>query len=213
MFRSDTPAGLTDHDMSTMGNLGIDTACDLRYGDERVREPSRFLDTTSVEVLELGFDDRPEASFLDSFETQDDAADAARMYLTENYRKYPFMYAPAYRTIIERLADGRKLVVHCTAGKDRAGFAAAIILSALGVDRESVLADYLLTNRYWDRGGREQPGMDAETTAMIFSAREEYIAGAFEAVENAHGSVDAYIRDCVGANAETLAQLRAACLE
>jgi len=211
-FRSDTLSSLTDADMATVCELGVNTAVDLRYGDERAEEPSRFLGHDQVEVLELGLDERPGASFLDSFQAAPDAAETARSYLTENYSNYPFLYAKGYGTLMRRLAAGDRVIVHCTAGKDRAGTAAALVLSALGVPRETVFEDYLLTNRYWDRAGRERPSMDPETIASIFSAREEYLTAAFAAIEGRCGTVEAYLEDVLGLDAETLAALRSACL-
>lgn len=213
IFRSDTLSSLTDADVETVCRLGVNTAVDLRYGEERQLEPSRFLGHDQVEVLEMGLDERPGASFLDSFEAAPDAADEARSYLTENYRNYPFLYAAGYGTLLRRLADGERVVVHCTAGKDRAGTAAALVLAALGVPRATVFEDYLLTNRYWDRGGRERPGMDAETVANIFSAREEYLQAAFSAVEGRCGTVETYLEDVLGIDPPTLRALRAACLD
>ena len=211
-FRSDTLSSLTDADMTTVCDLGVNTAVDLRYGDERAEEPSRFLGHAQVEGLELGLDERPGASFLDSFQASPDAAETARTYLTENYSKYPFLYAKGYGTLMRRLAAGDRVIVHCTAGKDRAGTAAALVLSALGVPRETVFEDYLLTNQYWDRAGRERPGMDPETVATIFSAREEYLNAAFSAIEGQCGTVETYLEDVLGLNAATLTALRAACL-
>lgn len=212
IFRSDTLASLTDNDVETVCGLGVSTACDLRYAEERESEPSRFLGHDSVEVLALGLDSRPGASFLDSFELSTDPRAAAQTYLLENYRQYPFLYAGAYRAIFARLLAGEQLVIHCTAGKDRAGTAAAMVLTALGVPRETVFEDYLLTNTYWDRGGREPPDMDAETVAAIFAARAEYLAAAFEAIESRFDSVDAYLADQVGLDEPTRSRLRGICL-
>lgn len=212
IFRSDTLAALTDNDVETVCDLGVTTACDLRYAEERANEPSRFLDHDRVEVLALGLAERPGAAFLDSFELADDPRAAARTYLLENYRQYPFLYAGAYRAIFERLLAGEQLVIHCTAGKDRAGTAAAMVLTALGVPRDLVFDDYMLTNIYWDRGGREPPGMDAETVAAIFSARAEYLAAAFDAIESRHGGVDAYLADEIGLDTARRARLRDLCL-
>lgn len=212
LFRSDTLSGLTDTDMETVCGLGLNTAVDLRYADEREREPSRFLEHDQVEVLALGLDKRPTESFLDSFEPAADAAESARTYLTENYRNYPFLYAHAYRELFRRMAKGERVVVHCTAGKDRAGTAAALALTALGVPRETVFEDYLLTNRYWDRGGREKPGMDAETVASIFSARAEYLEGAFDAIAEKYGTVERYLETHLGLDDAAIGALRSACL-
>jgi protein-tyrosine phosphatase len=212
IFRSDTLSSLTDADVETVCRLAVNTAVDLRYGDERQLEPSRFLGHAQVEVLEMGLNERPNASFLDSFEASPDAAETARIYLTENYRNYPFLYARGYGTLMRRLAGGERVIVHCTAGKDRAGTAAALVLAALGVPRETVFEDYLLTNNYWDRAGRERPGMDSETVASIFSAREEYLHAAFSAIEDRCGTVETYLEEVLGLDSPALSALRAACL-
>ena len=211
-FRSDTLAALTDADMEKVCGLGVNTAIDLRYGDERMEEPSRFLGHDQVEVLALGLDERPDGSFLDSFEVVDDAAAFARSYMADHYKNYPFLYARGYGTLMRCLAEGEKCIVHCTAGKDRAGTGAAIVLSALGVPRETVFEDYLLTNKYWDRAGRERPGMDAETVASIFSAREEYLNGAFKAIEDQCGTIQKYLNEVLELDGAALAKLRSACL-
>lgn len=212
-FRSDTLSALTDADMATVCALGINTAVDLRYGDERRLEPSRFLGHDQVEVLELGLSDRPNASYLHFFENSPDQAGLARTYMTENYRNYPFLYAKGYGALMRRLTAGDRVIVHCTAGKDRAGTAVALTLSALGVPRETVFEDYLLTNQYWDRAGRERPGMDAETVASIFFAREEYLHAAFTAIESRCGTMESYLQQILGLDDAAIGALRTACLD
>ena len=213
IFRSDTLASLSDRDIHEVEQLGIVVACDLRYGDERRNEPSRLLRHPTIEVLELGFDERPGESFLDSLQAFQDAADAARDYLLDNYRQYPFMYAPAYRRIFDRLLDGDRIIIHCTAGKDRAGLASAMVLTVLGVAPETVLADYLLTNQHWDRGGRERPGMDPDTVAMIFSAREDYFQSAFNAISDRYDTLADYMQHEIGLSPNERAQLQHMYLE
>jgi len=212
LYRSDTLSSLTDGDMQAVCNLGITTAFDLRYGEERALEPSRFLGHDQVTVLEMGLDARPGESWVDSFETATDKAEVATAYMNEGYRDYPFLYADAYREMIVRLTRGERIVVHCTAGKDRAGTAAAMMLTVLGVPRDVVFEDYLLTNQYWDRGNRVRPEMDADTVASIFSAREEYLHAAFTSIEAKCGSVETYIEDVLGLSEAKLAAFRGACL-
>jgi protein-tyrosine phosphatase len=206
-------AHLSDNDLETVAGLGIAVACDLRYGEERQTEPSRLLGREGIEVLALGLKARPSASFLDSYQFSDDPAEAAHDYLVHNYAHYPFLYGEAYRTIFRRLAAGERLVIHCTAGKDRAGTAAALLLTALGVPRETVFEDYLLTNRYWDSSHRVRPGMSRETAAAIFSARPEYLSAAFDAIEARHGAVERYFEEHLELAPADLEALRAACLE
>jgi protein-tyrosine phosphatase len=212
IFRSDTLSSLSDRDMETVCDLGVNAAFDLRYGDERQLEPSRFLGHDQVEVLEMGLDERPDGKTLDSYERTIVTAEAAKAYMTDSYRNYPFLYAQTYRLMVERVIAGEKVVVHCTAGKDRAGTAAAMMLTILGVPRDTVFEDYMLTNQYWDRAGRERPEMDEQTVANIFSAREDYLSAAFASIESKCGTIDAYLKDVVKLDGSTLAAFRATCL-
>jgi len=85
-------------------------------------------------------------------------------------------------------------VFHCTAGKDRTGYAAALLLLALGVSRDVVLQDYLLTNRLYRRP--PPPGDDATTRAVhevIWSVRAEYLETALETMDREHGGVQGYL--------------------
>jgi len=213
IFRSDTLSLLSDQDMETVCDLGVTAAFDLRYGEERTLEPSRFLGHRQVEVLEMGLDKRPDQTTLDSFHDVDDMAGLARDWMMHGYRKYPFLYADAYRTMIERLIAGDRVVVHCTAGKDRAGTAAAMMLTILGVPRDTVFEDYLLTNQYWDRAGRVRPDMDAETINNIFQAREEYLQAAFAAIDEQCGNIDTYLTEVLKLDEATLEAFREVCLD
>ena len=117
IFRSNTPASHCDNDIQTVEKLGICTACDLRYGDERRNEPSRLIGHQDIEVLELGFNERPGESSLNSLMVFEDAAETAQTNLLDNYRQ-----------IFDQLLDGKRIVIHCAAGKDHAGLASAVVL-------------------------------------------------------------------------------------
>ena len=86
-------------------------------------------------------------------------------------------------------------MIHCTAGKDRTGFACALILHALGVPEEVIAEDYLLTNRYYQRDPSASP--TCPTTSSTRSARStpRYLDAAFDAVGRDYGDVEAYLRD------------------
>ena len=213
MFRSDTPANLTKEDVGTVAGLGITAACDLRYGDERQTEPSQYKAHPQIEVLELGLDERPDQTFVDSFQLADDVVAHAERFLLTHYSDYPLLYAHAYLGLFERLIAGDRVVVHCTAGKDRAGTAAALLLTALGVPRDTVFEDYLLTNELWDWSGRDTGDLDAEARKAIFSAREDYLSAAFRTIEDRFGNVDTYLVEYVGLDNAKRDALKAACLE
>ena len=84
-----------------------------------------------------------------------DAFDVMR----DSYRNYVRYNTPSFRALFAHLLEDRApLVIHCTAGKDRTGFACALILHALGVPDEAIAEDYLLTNRFY----RRDPGASSD---------------------------------------------------
>jgi protein-tyrosine phosphatase len=113
-------------------------------------------------------------------------------------------FAAAFRVIVE--AAGEPLLYHCSAGKDRTGWLSAVILSVLGVDRATILADYLATNEYSRVtnetviGAMRARGRVAhpEVVLPVFEAREEYLAAAYAEADRQFGGMAGYLREGLG---------------
>lgn len=134
----------------------------------------------------------------------------------------------AFRQLFDRLLanpDGAT-IFHCTAGKDRTGMAAFLILSALGVPRETILKDYLLTNEVtadfrerWLAQMKAQMPQTAATETLINNRRElasvnaDYLNTAITAIDNQYGDVQHYLSDYLGLSDDELHQLRDRYLE
>jgi protein-tyrosine phosphatase len=121
-------------------------------------------------------------------------------------RHFVEQQAARFGGVVRMLFDPsrRPAVVHCTAGKDRTGFAVACVLWALGADHEVVVGDYLRTNDLMqarhDRWLREATarGIAAEPLDAIMRVRREYIDAARDAAVARFGSVDRFVRDGLG---------------
>jgi protein-tyrosine phosphatase len=116
--------------------------------------------------------------------------DTYRGFVRDNTHRF----AALFGHLLE--SDG-PLVFHCTAGKDRTGFAAALILLALGVPEDEVMRDYMLTNE------RLQPksewrGLTPEVASVLYRVQPEFLVAAFEAVDQKFGGLEAYFRDGLG---------------
>ncbi|MEN9631176.1 MAG: hypothetical protein RJA10_4404, partial [Pseudomonadota bacterium] len=91
------------------------------------------------------------------------------------------------------------LVFHCTAGKDRTGVAAALILLALGVPRDVVLQDYLLSNELYRRPpGLPHSDTPPEALAVLWRVQAGFLDAALDAVDADHGGLDGYLRHRLG---------------
>ena len=102
-------------------------------------------------------------------------------------------------------ADGTPTVFHCTAGKDRTGVVAALLLLWLGVDREDVLDDFELTDRYVTREHHEalfqrmlERGMGPEAAAGMLAAPRASMAAALDLLDATYGGIEAYLRGPAG---------------
>jgi len=215
LYRSGIMSMLTDPDLAHLAKLQIATVCDFRRHGERVREPTRWYEPAGA--LHWSRDYEESSGVLD--EVMSGAAVSAgqmEQAMIAAYREMPVDHAPSYRFMFERLLGGHvPLLFNCSAGKDRTGIAAALILSVLGVSRDDILEDYLLTNhadhrrliaRFGDWGARLLE-TDAKVIEPLMTARADYLEAMFTSLEQDHGGIDAYLAG-LGVDAAAKIQLR-----
>lgn len=115
---------------------------------------------------------------------------------------------PQYRELFRLISAeaNAPLLFHCSAGKDRTGIAAALIYHALGVERETIYADYLLSAEYLKehikRWSRDDPRLEP-----VMSIRREYLEAAFKTIDSTFGGADRYIQYELGADPDRLRAL------
>ena len=222
LYRSGTMAMLTEADERHLVSLGIATVCDLRRPGERAAEPTRWCQSAGVHYWSR---DYKETSGVLGEVIKDTAATPAAMRaaMIQVYRAIPTDHAPSYRVMFERLLGGHvPLLFNCAAGKDRTGVAAALILHTLGVSRETIIEDYLLTNSHADfaryLAGRQSAIISVaerapDVVAPLFAADADYLAALFDTLEQEFGGMDAYLADTLGIDAAARSQLRALLVE
>jgi protein-tyrosine phosphatase len=220
LFRSGSMAGLTPADYDSLSRLSIKTVCDLRTRQEVEAEPNRWC-----QVANIGYwarEHRATFGELRKLMTSGlSTPEMARSAMIQGYRRLPFEQAPAHQALFSRLAAGEvPLVFNCAAGKDRAGTAAALILSALGVPREIVIEDYVLTDRVVDlesifmATAHKSALMNAPgVVAAVLRSDPSYLHAALDAVEEKHGTVAGYLRDALGITEEASSTIRQSLLE
>jgi protein-tyrosine phosphatase len=116
--------------------------------------------------------------------------------MRDSYRNYVRHNTHSFRMLFGHLLEDRApLVIHCTAGKDRTGFASALILHALGVPDDVIAEDYLLTNQHYKRDALAAIDLPEDVRNAIGSVEASYLAAAFEAVGKEYGDIETYLRD------------------
>lgn len=217
VFRSASLAGLTDEDLPAfLRATGVRTVCDLRGEREAARAPSRLPDGPDApEVVRLPIEPRVGASLRDLLAREEATGEDTYELLRTAYTAYATEHLPRYRALFDLLlrAERLPLLFHCSAGKDRTGFGAALVLTALGVPREAVLADYLATNRIWKREHALPPNTPADVRDTLLTAHRPLLEGALDLAVSSHGGLDALLEEGLGLDPPRLSRLRATLLE
>ncbi|WP_313801239.1 tyrosine-protein phosphatase [Sphingobium sp.] len=209
LYRSGTMALLTDADAAHLRSLGIKAICDFRRGNERSAEPTRWH---GAEVDYFCRDYAESSGLLGEMLKRDGAtADDMRQTMIALYRIIPVDHAESYQAMFARIVEGRlPLLINCSAGKDRTGVGAALILAALGVPRSTIVEDYLATNAHadWDwLLGQRNTLMArarlsrAEALEPVLRAEGVYLDTLFATLDEQHGGVDGYLNDVLGVDA------------
>ncbi|HXO52801.1 MAG TPA: tyrosine-protein phosphatase [Mycobacterium sp.] len=224
-FRSSELSTLREDGRDELRRLGITDVADLRSPREVERRGrGQVPDNVAIHLLpfpDLAEDTDDEAPHEHSFTLMlteqpgdEPAIEAAIRYMTQEYQRFPTLGGArtAVRQVISLLSSGRPVITHCFAGKDRTGFTVAIVLEALGVDRDAILADYLRSNEAVpelrarilemvnERAGSELTPeavmfAEARLSDEVLGVREEYLAAARDTIDDTYGSLDTFLRE------------------
>jgi protein-tyrosine phosphatase len=218
--------GLTPNDYDYLDNLGIKVVCDLRTAAERASEPTNWA-ATPVRTLTFPDPAADSASTLGAiFQKPDLTPDDVRGAMAGFYREVLAQQDAAYTAMFEELAAGQApLAFHCSAGKDRTGVGAALVLAALGVPEATIIEDYTLSDKLVDyrkameldaqQGGAEDDpyaflrSLPPEIVDPLLKSDALYIQTALEEARTRHGSVTGFIKAEYDVTDEDLAALRA----
>ena len=230
VFRSGAMHELTPADYDYLSSVGIQVVCDYRANDERENEPTRW-GAGDIEYVTRDYVSTDSSSALmETFQDPELTPEKMAMGMAATYYDILEDQKDTYSTMFHHLASGDvPLAFNCSAGKDRAGTSAALILAALGVDREQVIHDYSLSELYVDYEAaflepmsaeemEDQPyaflaQMPREMIRPLLRSNPEYIKGTFAYLDREYGGVEGYLKEELGIDARELAAIRANLLE
>jgi len=209
LYRSNQPAQMTAEDYGRVASLGLSAVVDFRTEEEREVDPTQWRGKPMPRFISLPMG---ETDGLRELEPLVEAAIAAedleqlRKVAVETYRRMPTEYAAEFGQLLRTLADQQSLpvMIHCHAGKDRTGIAAALVLSILDVPRETIMADYLYSN---DLLLSEDDGRTA-IEKLYWGVEPEWLQASFDSIESRFGSVDGYLEEALGIDTEVRAKIR-----
>ncbi|WP_370288995.1 tyrosine-protein phosphatase [Nocardioides sp.] len=202
---------LADDDHALLSALGLRTIIDLRSPLEIALHPDPEI--PGAEAVHVDAAGIP-MERLSGLTTRDDA----EALMLEVYRTFVTTASSreAFGVVLRRLAEGGPQLFHCSAGKDRTGWVAALLLHVAGVDEATILGDYLLSN---DRTAASRAAVEAQIGAALGPERvavydptllvdERYLRTAWQAAAAEFGDLDGYLREGLGLDDAVLARLR-----
>ena len=217
VYRSDNLHSLTDEDLKYMERLNLKSVVDFRSDEERNDEPDRLTPDMTPILLPIKFEPEgvTETLVRDLTFGDLDSSNLLRDFNIILVKEFTEEYREFFRHIVDN--GGEPFVLHCTAGKDRAGFGSAMILTVLGVPREKIIEDYLLTNTYVsdhvDRKLLETElktffRADSDNLRKINLVEERYIQAAFDTIDSHWGGMDQYIAEGLNLTEEDINKIK-----
>lgn len=227
LWRSGQHAGASDADLDQIADVGFAAVFDLRSGSERKHHPCRRPAGFDAELFTLDEASAGLAPHVQAAQDRTRDPESMRQSMVQAYSGFPFrtqlneLIGRYLRTLPE--LSGPSLI-NCMAGKDRTGFAVAMLHSALGVHRDDIMADFLLTNTAGDSEARIAAAvpvlaatrigaMDEDVLRVLMNVEPEYLETAFAAIDETFGSVDAFLEKEYRVGAEQRERLREALVE
>ena len=212
VFRSDHLAGLTPEDLARLASLGISHSLDFRGAAEYTATPYAIPGVQRLALtIEPSVIARMQALVVQGIVPTTEETVAL---MQETYRDFVNHNAGTFGRFLKHLLEQpTPQVFHCTAGKDRTGVAAMLLLSALGVEEEVIHHDYLATNRLWRRDAEVSAGLPPVVADTLLSVQPAFLEAAYEAIHTGWGSIDAYLHQQLGLDDARMAVLRARLVE
>ena len=216
LYRSDKLSELTDADQEYLLQLGIKRVIDFRSSEEKQNEPDQLPSTLKYIEMPIEADGaiRPKVEAILKGDLNEDVG----AILVETNKEFISDFSGVYKGFIESLIENQEpTLFHCTAGKDRAGFAAALVLLAVGVPEKIVIEDYMKTNKYTEETIQDYinkinlyslGSVDAEILRPLLGVEERFIRAALDEIKQKYGSVENFIRDELKIRDESIIELK-----
>ncbi len=202
IYRSADISKLSPADMDTLQQRSIAYVVDFRGTKEAQAAPDKLTANTDYILCPAGSEQNM-ADWMKKLATLQSGGDSMMIDFYGNTEFLAARYKPFFEKLLA-VPNNKALLFHCTAGKDRTGIGAALLLYALSVPYETIMDDYLASNVYRKASNEKmvaqmvQAHMNEQVAKDISSVRKEYLAATFAAINKQYGSVDNFLNGPVG---------------
>ena len=222
LYRSDNLHRLSARHFEAFNQLNLTAVIDFRSSYEKSFEPNRFPSNKTFKVVELPIFDRANQTMGKNLQEKIRKGDVGdidgnALMLRAN-RQFALEYIPEFRHFLHHIleAEGKPVLFHCTGGKDRTGFATALLLTILGVSKETIFQDYLLSNQLILPALKSRMRLYAmirgpkalQVVEELARVTPAYLGAAFAAIEVEYGNFDNYVQQALTLSKEDVEELR-----
>lgn len=227
LYRAANFAETSRADQQVLERLHLHALVDFRSSAEKEEEPNQLPKKPGYLIVEIptmdGGDNSVSEEIMARFESGNFSDFDPDAFMVEANRQFATTFTPQFREFIGvvQQAKGEPVVWHCSAGKDRTGFAAAILLRILGVPEDVVMQDYILSREYALAARQKELTLvrilkgeeAADKLQILLGVEEPWLQAAFDTIDETYGSFDNYVSEALGLSDEDVTALRAELLE
>jgi protein-tyrosine phosphatase len=227
LYRSGTFANTSRADLVALQKLNLSTLIDFRSAAEKQEEPNVLPDPMGFRVVEIPtLDDGNKAmvgEVMQRIESGNFDGFDPNQFMLEANIQFASKFTPQFTEFIHTVLDakGSPVVWHCSAGKDRSGFASAVLLRILGVPHNTIIADYMMSKEYALAGRKNEIRMlrlfkgdeAADKLTVMMGVEESWLQAAFDEIDRQWGNFDNYVHSGLQLSVEDVAQLKSTLLE
>jgi protein-tyrosine phosphatase len=200
IYRSAEINNLSSDDLNKLDQLGINYVLDFRGPAEVTAAPDKLPPHATRISLPFGSENTGDRMKMMKSMSEAKTADSIMLPYYANIEPFAKRYRPVFETLLQNSKDSA-ILFHCTAGKDRTGIGAALILFALGVDEKTIMEDYLASNYYRKPDNERMKNMlvtayhmNEDVVAGVLGVRESYLQATFDAIKSKYGTIDNYLK-------------------
>ncbi|MFM0153453.1 tyrosine-protein phosphatase [Paraburkholderia sediminicola] len=210
LYRSGNPAFATPADIEKLKAMHLDVVLDFRAASEKKPAEQAFASQFPWQADPVLAGNLSPEAIIPMLKRSTPAQ--MHQFMVSLYRQFPSDYQPQFGRFLKLAEEDKTILYHCTAGKDRTGFATVLLLSALGVDRATVIANYLESNRYNATGNAQATaqlqkiGIAPDVLAPLLAVDPDYIGAAMEVIDQQYGGMQHYLVDVLHVNTAKIRQ-------
>ena len=218
LFRSGWLNFQMQQDVDLFAGFGISHVFDFRLEEERLRNVMSFPSARAPLVTSLEIGRGSMGPYLQTIAGLDPTQVDTKSAVTKMYYEILDEGKEQFRTLLSRASEASGgIMINCTLGKDRTGVASALLLTAMGVSRDEVIADYMITAEtlrefgpvFVERSNYASRGLTFELVRDLLTVHPEYFNAMWRRAEDVAGSMDAYLESELGVTTEQRARLKA----